>query len=191
MPADRLRALMRPGHKGALAFALVLSLAVLGVAGCSNDLSKEADEGVPIQLGDLKFNVQETRFLNPSQSDDKEYLEGQQVPAPAGRSYLGVFLTIHNSGSDPVRIPTNADLSVVDTTGASYESIPSHTDFAAPLGSELAPGADIPGPGTAAANGPTQGSIVLFVLPEGVSENRPLKLEIDSQGETGEITLDI
>ena len=102
-----------------------------------------------------------------------------------------MFLTIHNSGSDPVRIPTNADMSVVDTTGASYESIPSHTDFAAPLGSALAPGADIPGPGTAAANGPTQGSIVLFVLPEGVSENRPLKLEIDSQGETGEITLDI
>jgi hypothetical protein len=191
MPADRLRALMRPGHKGAPAFVLVLCLAVLGVAGCSNDLGKEADEGVPIQLGDLKFNVQETRFLNPSQADDKEYLEGQQVPAPAGKSYLGVFLTIQNSGSDPVRIPANADMSVVDTTGAAYESIPSHTDFAAPLDSTLAPGADIPGPGTAAANGPTQGSIVLFVLPEGVSENRPLKLEIDSQGETGEITLDI
>jgi hypothetical protein len=191
MPADRLRALMRPGHKGALAVVLVLGLAVLGVAGCGNDLGKEADEGVPIQLGDLKYNVQETRFLNPSQSDDKEYLEGQQLPTPAGKSYLGVFLTIQNTGSDPVRIPANADMSVVDTTGAAFESIPSHTDFAAPLGSTLAPGADIPGPGTAAANGPTQGSIVLFVLDEGVSENRPLKLEIDSQGETGEITLDI
>jgi hypothetical protein len=191
MPADRLRALMSPGHKGALAFVLILGLAVLGVAGCSNDLGKEADEGVPIQLGDLKFNVQETRFLNPSQSDDKEYLAGQQLPTPAGKSYLGVFLTIENSGDDPVRIPTNADMTVVDTTGAAFESIPSHTDFAAPLGSTLAPGADIPGPGTAAANGPTQGSIVLFLLDEGVSENSPLKLEIDSQGETGEITLDI
>jgi hypothetical protein len=191
MPADRLRALMRPGHKGALAFVLVLGLAVLGVAGCSNDLGKEADEGVPIQLGDLKFNVQETRFLNPSQSDDKEYLAGQQLPTPTGKSYLGVFLTIENSGNDPVRIPANADMTVVDTTGAAFESIPSHTDFAAPLGSTLAPGADIPGPGTAAANGPTQGAIVLFLLDEGVSENRPLRLEIDSQGETGEITLDI
>ena len=82
-------------------------------------------------------------------------------------------------------------MSVVDTTGAAYQSIPSHTDFAAPLGSPLAAGADIPAPGTAAANGPTQGAIVLFLVNEGVTENRPLKLEIDSQGETGEITLDI
>jgi hypothetical protein len=135
--------------------------------------------------------VQETRFLNPSQPDDKEYLQGQTVPTPAGKSYLGIFLTIHNQGDNPVRIPTNAQMSVVDTTGTAYQSIPSHTDFAAPLGSTLASGGDIPAPGTAAANGPTQGAIVIFVLPEGVSENRPLKLEIDSQGETGEITLDI
>jgi hypothetical protein len=182
---------MRPGHKGALAAVLFCALAVLGVAGCGNDLSKEADEGVPIQLGDLKLIVQETRFLNPSQADDKQYLEGQQLPTPAGKSYLGVFLTIENTGDNPVRVPTNAEMSVVDTTGAAYESIPSHTDFAAPLGSTLAPGADIPAPGTAAANGPTQGALVLFLTDQGVSENRPLKLEIEFQGETGEITLDI
>ena len=182
---------MRPGHKGALAFVLFLALALLGVAGCGNDLGKEADEGVPIQLGDLKINVQETRFLNPAQPDDKQYLEGQQLPTPAGKSYLGVFLTIHNTGDNPVRIPANADMSVVDTTGVAYQSIPSHTDFAAPLGSTLAPGGDIPAPGTAAANGPTQGALVLFLVDQGVSENRPLKLEIDFQGETGDITLDI
>jgi hypothetical protein len=182
---------MRPGHKGALALVLLIALAVLGVAGCGNTLGKDADEGVPIRLGDLEFNVQETRFLNPSQPDDQEYLAGQQLPTPAGKSYLGVFLTIHNDGDHAVQVPTNADMSVVDTTGAAYQSIPSHTDFAAPLGNTIAGGGDIPAPGTAAANGPTQGSIVLFLLPEGVSENRPLKLEIDFQGESGDITLDI
>jgi hypothetical protein len=182
---------MRPGHQGTVAAVLLCALAILGVAGCGNDLGKEADEGVPIQLGDLKFNVQETRFLNPSQPDDKQYLEGQQLPTPHGKSYLGVFLTIDNTGDNAVRVPTNADMSVVDTTGAAYQSIPSHTDFAAPLGSTLASGADIPAPGTAAANGPTQGALILFLTDEGVSENRPLKLEINTQGETGEITLDI
>ena len=49
----------------------------------------------------------------------------------------------------------------------------------------------MPAPGTAAANGPTQGAIVLFLVDQAVSENRPLKLEIELQGETGEITLDI
>ena len=91
----------------ALAFVLALALALVGLAGCGNDLSKEADEGVPIKLGDLEINVQETRFLNPSQPDDKEYLQGQQLPTPAGKSYLGVFLTIENtatirSGSPPM-----------------------------------------------------------------------------------------
>jgi hypothetical protein len=182
---------MRPGHKGALALAFTLALTLVGVAGCGNDLGKEADEGVPIELGDLKINVSETRFLNPDQPDDKEYLQGQQIPTPAGKSYLGVFLTMENDGSSPVRLPANAQVSIADTTGAAYQSIPSHTAFAAPLGAELAPGADIPAPGTAAANGPTQGALVIFLLDEGVSENRPLKLEIEFQGETGEITLDI
>jgi hypothetical protein len=182
---------MRPGHKAGLALAFVLGLALVGATGCGNTLGKEADEGVPIMLGDLKITVQETRFLNPSQADDKEYLAGQQLPTPAGKSYLGVFLTIHNDGDAGVRLPGNPDVSVVDTTGAAYQSIPSHTDFAAPLGTVLAGGGDVPVPGSAGANGPTQGAIVLFLLDSGVSENRPLKLEINFQGETGEITLDI
>jgi hypothetical protein len=184
---------MRPGYQRALApvFVLVLALALMGVAGCGSDDSKEADEGVPIKLGNLEINVQETRFLNPAQTDDHEYLEGQQLPTPTGKSYLGVFLTIENHGDDPVRLPTNAQVSITDTTGAAYESIPSHTPFAAPLGAELAGGSDIPTPGTAAANGPAQGALVIFLLDTGISENRPLKLEIEHEGETGEITLDI
>jgi hypothetical protein len=189
--SHRLRALMRLGHKGALALVFALGLAVLGVAGCGNDLGKEADEGVPIKLGDLEFNVQETRFLNPDQPDDKEYLAGQQLPPPAGQSYLGVFLTVHNGGDQAARLPGDADTSIVDTTGADYQAIPTHTAFAAPLGTELEGGGDIPAPDTAAANGPTQGAIVLFLVDQSVNENRPLKLEIEYEGDTGVITLDI
>jgi hypothetical protein len=181
---------MRPGYKGALALASVLAL--VWVAGCAdNSPGKEADEGVPIQLGDLKFNVSETRFLNPAQPDDRDYLAGQKLPTPQGKSYLGVFLTVHNEGDSAVTLPTNAQMSVVDTTGAAYASLPSNTPFAAPLGQPLAGGGDVPAPNTPAANGPTQGAIVLFLLDQGITENRPLKLEIEHQGETGEITLDI
>ena len=182
---------MRPGNKGALALVFVLLIAVLGVAGCGNNLGKAADEGVPIQLGDLKINVSETRFLNANQPDDKQYLAGQQLPPPSGQAYLGIFLTMHNAGDNPIRVPTVGQLSITDTTGASYQAIPSHSPFAAPLGSTLAGHADIPAPGTPAANGPTQGALILFLLPQGITENRPLKLEISYAQETGEITLDI
>jgi hypothetical protein len=182
---------MRLGGKGALALAFVLALTLVGAAGCGEDVGHEADEGVPIKLGELEFNVQETRFLNPSQADDGEYLQGQQLPTPAGKSYLGVFLTIHNEGDQAVRLPTDSEVTVTDTTGAAYEALPSDTDFSAPLGAEIAGGADVPGPGSAAASGPVQGALVLFLVDQAVNENRPLKLEIEFEGETGEIVLDI
>jgi len=183
---------MRPGYKGALALVFVLATALVGVSGCAdNSPGKEADEGVPIQLGDLKFNVSETRFLNPSQPDDKDYLAGQKVPPPAGQTYLGVFLTVHNESDHQLILPADSEMTVVDTTGAGYEAIPSSTPFSAPLGAPLAGGGDIPAPDTPAANGPTQGALVTFLVDNAVNENRPLKLEIQYQGETGEITLDI
>jgi hypothetical protein len=181
---------MRPGRKGALPVALLLFLAIVG-AGCGSDAGKEADEGVPLQLGELEVNVQETRFLNPAQPDDKEYLQGQELPVPPSKTYLGVFLTMHNKGDDTIKVPSAGQLSVVDTTGTAYPAVPSSTAFAAPLGAPLAGGGDIPVPDTAAANGPTGGALVLFLMNEAVTENRPLKLEIDYAGETGEITLDI
>jgi hypothetical protein len=183
---------MRPGYKGALALLVVLATALVGASGCAdNSPGKEADEGVPIQLGDLKFNVSETRFLNPSQPDDKDYLAGQKVPPPAGKAYLGVFLTVHNEGDHQLPLPSISQMTIVDTTGVAYEAIPSSTPFSAPLGTPIAGGGDIPAPDTPAANGPTQGALVTFLVDNAVNENRPLKLEISSEGETGEITLDI
>ena len=40
--------------------------------------------------------------------------------------------------------------------------------------------------------GPIEGSVVLFLLPDDASQNRPLILEIDGpEGATGEVTLDL
>jgi hypothetical protein len=180
---------MRPGQKGALALALVLIL--VGAAGCGYSAGHDGDEGVPIELGNLEINVQLTRFLNPSDHEDKAYLVGQTVPTPPGKAYLGIFLTIKNHGDSETQLPTDAQMTVQDTTGAGYPAIPSHTLFAAPLGTTLPGGGVIPVPDSPAANGPAQGSIVLFLVNQDVSENRPLKLEIEHEGQTGEIVLDL
>jgi hypothetical protein len=189
MPADRLRALMRPGRTGALAVAIALAL--VGAVGCGDELGKEAEEGVPIKLGDLEFNVQLTRFLNPADPEDAEYLAGQKLPPPAGKSYLAVFMRIDNRGDSPVTLPSPAQLSIVDTTGAAFQALPSSTDYAVPLGSPVSGGGEVPAPGTAGASGPAQGSIVLFLVDQSVPENRPLDLEVEYQGETGTVELDI
>jgi hypothetical protein len=183
---------MNPGRGRTGALAIALSLAVVvGAAGCGEEEKSDVVEGEPLELSDLKLNVQITRFLNPSDPEDGDYLTGQQVPPPAGQEYLGVFIEIDNEGSEDARLPTAADLSVVDTTGQAYEALDSESPFALDLGGNIDAHSEVPAPDTPAASGPTQGSIVLFLVPANVGENRPLELEISYQGEDGTIELDI
>ena len=51
-------------------------------------------------LGNLEYNIQISRFLNPSDQEDKAYLKGAP-PLPRGSYYLGIFLQVHNHGSKP------------------------------------------------------------------------------------------
>jgi hypothetical protein len=179
------------GRTGALAIALSLAVVLVGAAGCGEEEKENVVEGEPLELSDLKLNVQITRFLNPSDREDGDYLAGQQVPPPAGQEYLGVFIEIDNEGSEDARLPTAADLSVVDTTGQAYEALDSDSPFALDLGGNIDAHSEVPAPDTPAAGGPTQGSIVLFLVPANVGENRPLELEISYRGEDGTIELDI
>ncbi len=179
------------GRTGALAVALSLAVVLAGAAGCGEEAKKDVVEGEPLELGELRFNVQITRFLNPNDPEDGVYLAGQQVPPPAGQDYLGVFIEIDNEGSEDARLPTAAELSVVDTTGQAFEAIDSNSPFALDLGGNIDAHSEAPAPDTPAASGPTQGSIVLFLVPSTVGENRPLELEVSYSGEDGTVELDI
>ena len=179
------------GSRGALALAFILALALVGVAGCGNSPSEEGEEGEPIQLGELEINVQLTRFLNPTDHEDKDYLAGQPLPPPANEAYLGVFLTMDNHADSETQVPSADAMTVVDTTGAGYQAVESNTPFAVPLGTVLAGHGVIPVPDSPAQSGPAQGALALFLVDQGVSENRPLKLEVEHDGETGDVTLDI
>lgn len=178
------------GRKGALAVVLSSTALLAGGAGCGEEEETEVVEGEPIELGDLHINVQLTRFLNPADREDREYLEGLSPP-PSGQSYLAVFMEIENESDEDVRIPAASDLTVVDTTGVEYEPLESETVFSLQLGSNLRGGGELPAEDTAAASGPVQGSIILFLVDQGVEENRPLELEIHADGEDGLIELDI
>jgi hypothetical protein len=181
---------MRPG-KGALALTLTLALLGAGAVGCGEGHDTSVDEGIPLKLGDLEFNVQLTRFLNPANREDALYVAGQQVPPPSDKDYLAVFLTVKNTGGDDLHLPTVDEMEIVDTTGGTYHPLVSHSPFALPIAG-IVPAHDIvPLPNSAAASGPAQGSFLLFEVDKGVVENRPLELEITSGNEKGSIKLDI
>ena len=178
----------RLGVASALAAALVAgALMSCGETDPESDLSVE--EGQPMKLGELLYNVQISRFLNPRDPEDEAYLAGQPPP-PNDKLYLGVFMLIENEADTVQEVP--AEFTVVDTEGTEFHPIPSDSLFALELGGTVAANEQLPEPESTAANGPIQGAMVLFLIDEAATEDRPLILDIPSSaGLAGEVELDI
>jgi hypothetical protein len=174
----------RFGRTGALAAAMAVAALALGLAACGEEQETEVVEGEPIELGDLHFNVQLTRFLNPDDREDAEYVE-DLAPPPPDTSYLGVFMEVENEGDDPIRLPSEEQMEVKDTTGEVYHPIETETVFGFDFGEELEAGDSIPLEDTAAASGPNQGQVVIFLVDDVVSENRPLAHAHEAAGAPG------
>jgi len=181
---------MSTGAQRAVLAAAATAALALGVAACGEEHESTVVEGEPLELGELSFNVQLTRFLNPDDTEDSEYLEGLAVPPP-GEDYLAVFMDVENEGDEATTLPSDGEVEVEDTTGAKAEPVETDSLFALQLGEPIPAGGEIPTADSAAASGPVQGSFLLFLVPEGVTENRPLELKIRSHGEEGAIELDL
>jgi hypothetical protein len=169
--------------------ALILGLATLAVSACgsSSDEKTGLIEGEAVTLGDLQYNVVFSRFLNPQDVEDREYLVGQPPP-PADAAYFGAFVQIINkSKEDPVPIPR--EFKIVDTEGEAFTSIPSTSSYALPLGDSIGPEDLAPALDSSPEVGPIEASMVLFQIPDAASENRPLQFVIP--GIDGPATIDL
>jgi hypothetical protein len=172
----------------ALAVLLAIGALIIG-PGCGEEHSLEVEEGEPLELGDLAYTIQLTRFLNPQDSEDRAYLQGQPE-VPEGESYLGVFMLIENEGDEPA--PAGIDeMRIVDTRDNHFGPVESESEFALRSGATVPGDGELPQPDTPAASGPIQGSLVLFLVRDEITENRPVELEIEREGETGLVELDI
>lgn len=192
---------MNPGRGRNRAFLALLAAVVLsvGVAACGAGEETElvdgeevraVVEGEPLELGDLLFNVTLTRFLNPEDTEDAQYLAGLPVETP-GKDYLAVFVAVENEGDDDIRLPGASEVRVEDTTGEEYRPLEVDPLFGFELNGLIPAGDEVPTPDSAAASGPAQGAILLFVVDQDVSANRPLELILLADGEEGLIELDI
>ena len=173
-----------------LALVALLLLAV-GVSACGYESdSKSVSEGQSVELGELKYNVTFSRYLNPNDTEDEAFLVGQPEP-PEGESYFGVFFEVQNESDETQVLPST--LTITDVDENEYEVLESESIFALPFEGEVESEEQIPRLDTAAQLGPIEGSVAIFLLPEEASENRPLTLHIPGpEGEEGaEVTLDL
>jgi hypothetical protein len=175
-----------------IAATLLCLLTATGMASalsaCGAEAESEAAEGEPVEVASLAYNVALTRFLNPDDNEDAEYLVGMDPPPP-GKSYLGVFLTIANDTGQA--LPSATGYTVVDTTGKEYDVLDSEGPFALQIGAQVPSEGELPLADTTASSGPNQASLLVFLVDDSVSDNRPLTLDIHGSGDSGEVTLDI
>jgi hypothetical protein len=173
----------------AFPLSLLAALALAGAVGaCGEEEETEVVEGEPLEIADLSYNVGLTRFLNPDDNEDAEYLVGLPEAEP-GTSYLGVFLTVENETEDP--LPSATGYTVHDTLDNEYETVESESPYALDIAAEVPGESELPLPDTTAATGPNHGALLIFLVADEVSENRPLMLDVEASDGSGEVVLDI
>jgi hypothetical protein len=173
-----------------IALSAVLLVPVLSACG-ADDESTSVEEGEPLTLDPLQYNVIISRFLNPDDTEDAEFLVGQP-PLEGDELYLGVFMQIKDEDED-ASAPLPSSFTIRDTQDQEYKPIESDSPYALPLGGTVPAGGEYPEANSIADVGPIQGSLVLFKVTQASTEDRPLELEVPgtTSGESGMVKLDI
>ena len=176
-----------------LTFAVMVAALVFAGCGDKHEYNLAAEtEGEYVDVGNLVYQVQMSRFLNPGDREDREYLAELPAGTPpptADETWFGVWMRVKNYSNETLQMAD--DFTVVDTQEKRFKPIPLDGPFAYKAGM-LGPDQVYPLPDTAAASGPIQGSLILFKLTNDSLQNRPLVLHIEKPGAEGaEISLDL
>jgi hypothetical protein len=176
----------------------VLAALALVAGGCGGEEERTVGEteGLYLDIGGLKYQIQMSRYLNPNDVEDREYLvglpEGTAEP-DADETWFGVWVRLQNETDEP--LPSADTWEIHDTQDNVYRPIPVDTEinpFVFQAG-EVPPGAVWPLADSAAGQGPTQGLLLLFKVTTESLQNRPLELRFSAgpQGQVGTYDLDV
>jgi hypothetical protein len=177
-----------PLRKPTLSLGLVL-LAALVLSACGNSETKvttgtyagESGQNAPyLNVGPLVYEVQLSRELNPANVEDAAYLQGltplQRRLAP-GQEWFAVFIQVYNHSSVPHLGASSITIS--DTQNNLYTPIvPDQANQFAYRGGFIPADSQIPVPSSVAANGGTQGALLLYKIQVVSLDNRPLTIHI-------------
>jgi len=169
---------------------LALALAAaLGIGACGDSHTKvttgtyagESGVNAPyLDVGPLAYEVQLSRQLSPSDTEDAAYLQGlsaaQRALSPS-EEWFAVFVQVYNNGSRAA--PASTSLTIRDTQGNAYAPvIPDQTNPFAYRGGSVPAKGRLPVADSTAATGPTQGALLLYKIQIASLNSRPLKLSI-------------
>ena len=168
---------------------LLVGAAALALGACGNKTAKtlHADtEGVYVDVGPLKYQVQISRLLNPNDAEDRGYL----IDLPAGETlgpqdqWFGVFMRVENDGEKTA--PAASNYEIVDTQDNHYNPVTmGPKNVFAYRAANLTPKEILPSPDSPAGQNTIQGSLLLFKIPVANFADRPLVLRISPPAGAG------
>ncbi len=169
--------------------AVLALLAALALGACGNSETRvttgtyagESGQNAPyLNVGPLVYEVQLSRELNPANVEDAAYLQGltpiQRALKP-GEEWFAVFIQVYNHTSVPHLGASTITIS--DTQYNVYTPIvPDQTNQFAYRGGFIPANSQIPVASSIAANGGTQGALLLYKIGVVSLDNRPLTIHI-------------
>jgi hypothetical protein len=180
-----------------LALCLLAAAASVALAGCGNKIETRTlgeTEGIYIDVGELKYQVQLSRILNPDDAEDRTYFQGLPAgeEATAEQAWFAIFLRVQNT-TDKTLAPAS-EFEIVDTQDKSFAPLQLKGNPFAYEPVALAPNGIIPAGDSIAGEGVIQGSLLLFKVDIASLQNRPLEFRIRSDerpDEVGIVDLDV
>jgi hypothetical protein len=192
-----------PRRTSPLAVLALLAILALGACGDSHTrvttgtYAGESGQNAPyLNVGPLIYEVQLSRQLNPTNTEDATYLQGL-TPAESklapGEEWFGVFIQVYNNNSQALSAATN--LTITDTQANTYTPIaPAQTNQFAYRGGLVPAKGQLPAPGSIAASDAVQGVLLLYKIKIVSLDNRPLEIRIanpENPRETASAELDV
>jgi hypothetical protein len=178
--------------------APVLVAAALVAAGCGGHTGQRVSaetEGLYLDVGEMTYQVQISRYMNPSDPEDRAYFAGLPEGAtqlPGDETWFGVFLRVQNDSGQAHRAAGN--IVIKDTADNKYRPVAlGDENLFAYRAETVLPDSVYPQPDTIAAQGPVgNGLLLLFKLKVESLQNRPLTLLIsEGAGQPSEVKLDV
>lgn len=182
-----------------LPFALALVACAVTLAACGNSeetVTEGESEAVYVTNGDLQYQVQISRQLNPADPGDRALLVGlprDERKLGPDDLWFGVWVRVWNGTEEDQRAAGRFE--IVDTRGDRFEPLPlAPVNVLAYRAGLVKAGSQYPVLDSVPENLPTTGGVLVFKLPRQALDFRPLELIFNGTGnpdEESSVRLDV